>query len=216
MKLRVFVYRFAAILTTFLLGIGFFYAGQYLQSFFQKPETATVQPVLKQETLSAPPLAAPSPFTPKTYITPDETVADDAEQPTPEFSPDGDYYIIGDLPKGFKDFDLLTITTYGNASSENGSEGVPFPPEGHVWTKKKFDFDEIDINGKQISFETETKKGVSYKFAGRFIDEEEIIHKTANGDEYPEYVVLKGRLVKMRDGKKIAESKVKMGVFLGC
>jgi hypothetical protein len=219
MKLRAFVYRLVALPAAFILGVGFFNAGQYLQSFFQTPETAAaVQPAVKKETLYVPPWVAPSPlYDPTRYAAP-EPAADDKEEAKPEFSPDGDYYIIGALPKGFRDVEFLNIATknYDNASEENNYEGVPIPPEGHILTEKKFDFDSINIDGKKISFETETKKGISYKFVGEFIEEEEIRSKAADGDEYSEYAVLKGRLVKMRDGKKIAEIKVKLAESIGC
>jgi hypothetical protein len=206
MKLRIFVYRLAAAATAFILGVGFFSVGQY----FQTPETDAVQPAVEQETVSVTPrtMFVPFPVEPTTG-----GIIGSQEDTKREFDAAGDYYIIGDLPKGFKDFDGLSIETknYEKASAENDYVGMPIPPEGYVSTKKKFKFARINIADKQISFETEAKKGISYKFVGKFIDEEEI-----TVGEYPEYIVLKGRLVKMRDGKKIAESEVKIGTVMGC
>jgi hypothetical protein len=217
MKLRVFVYRLAAVVTAFILGVGFFNAARYAQAFFRASEIDAVEATVKRETLFFPPRVEPSQLIEARLSAPPEPVADDKEETQPEFSPDGDYYILGDVPKGFKDVEYLNVTTTSErAAPENNYEIVSVPPEGYLWNEKKFDFDSINVSGKRISFETEAKKGVSYKFVGEFIDEEKIPRKSDNGEEYFEYAVLKGRLIKMRDGKKIAESKVKLGIVEGC
>jgi len=88
-------------------------------------------------------------------------------------------------------------------------DGIPIPPKGYVFTSKEFKFTRINIAGKQISFETQMKKGISYQFAGKFADEP----KATDEKDYPELI---GRLIKMRDGKKIAKSKVSFGIMCGC
>lgn len=212
MNLRFFAYRLAAALTAFALGVGIFNAGQYLQSFFQTTETATT---VERETLSVPARPAPTVVfeisEPRGYGYAVVEAPAATEEKEPAFNPDGDYYIVGILPKGFKDFNDLSVTTrdYENASEENNYEGAPIPPEGFIYAGKKFEFKRININGKQISFETETIKGISYKFVGEFIvDVEEVIkYRDANGNKIAESAMLKGRLTKMRDGKKTAEIK---------
>jgi hypothetical protein len=213
MKLKNFLYRLAAILTAFALGVGFFNAAQYLQTFFQEPEIETVETVVKRETLIFPPRVEPaSLIEAKLYAQP-EPIADSKEEREVKFSADGVYDIIGNLPKEFKDYISLDITTrsYEDVAAENRYVGDPIPPEGSLSTSEKsskdvtFDFKRINIADKQIAFETETKKGVSYKFVGEFINEEKIEYKTAKGYEQTQYAVLKGRLTKWRDGKKIAD-----------
>jgi hypothetical protein len=201
-----YLFRLVAIVTSFLLGVGFFNAAQRLQSFFQT-ETATVQPVRKQETLFVPPRAVPSPLVEPTPFVVTETFPVSDENTEAEFSAEGDYYIVGDLPKEFKDFNTLSITTksYENVPAEDNYDGVSIPPEGFITTNKQFDFQRINIAGKQIAFETETKKGISYMFVGQFIEEERIEYKTVEGYDRIEFAILKGRLTKMRDGKKAAE-----------
>lgn len=221
MKLGFFVYRLAAVLTAFMLGVGFFTAGQYLQTFFRTAETAAqVQPVAKREPLFVPPWTAPSPlFTPKPYVAP-EPIADDAKETKPEFSPDGYYYVIGDLPPGFKDFKWFELTTrnYQNDAKENNHEGVPIPPEGFFSTNKPFNFVKISISDKWLAFETEAIDGISYKFVGEFPDEPEKISLEYDDGSgaYTDEAILKGRLVKMRNGKKIIEREVKFGFTIGC
>jgi len=207
MNLKNYLFRLAAILTAFMLGVGFFNAAQYQPSIFQTPETAEAQPLVKQETVFVPPRPVPTVI----FAAP-ETVADSKEETEAELDAGDEYYIIGDLPKGFKDFDILDITTrnYENLNAENDYQGTPIPPEGYVLTKKKFKLVRINIANRQITFETEAKDGISYKFVGKFIDEEPII------GVYTSYAVLEGRLVKMRAGKKVAESEVKLGRVGGC
>ncbi|HEX8735830.1 MAG TPA: hypothetical protein VF721_10930 [Pyrinomonadaceae bacterium] len=206
MKLKDFLFRLAAILTAFMLGVGFFNAAQYVQSFFAT-ETAPVQ----QQALSVPPRPAPTVI----FAAP-ETVADSKEATETEFYAEGAYYIIGDAPKGFEDFSNIgIITTDFAAEQAPESYDNQIPPKGFIFTDEKFNFTRINIGNRRITFETETKKGVSYKFVGEFIEEKTIEYKTADGSEGIDYAVLKGRLTKWRGGKKIAEAKANFAVG-GC
>ena len=227
MKIKNIFLRLASLLAAFVFGISVLGVGQYFESVFQAKE----QSVLRTETDAA---QIENPIFPRRNV--GEIKPFGSERPITNFEPEvkrepepveeteyefdaaGDYFIIGDLPKGFKDFDIFSLTTknYENATEENDYEGVPIPPEGYVSTNKKFEFVKIKVAVKQIAFETEAKKGISYRFVGEFIDSEEIPIKPAEGYEYTAYAVLKGRLVKMRDGKKIAESEVKFGIYAGC
>ena len=217
MKIKVYLFRLGVAIAAFIFGISIFSIGQGFQSVFQTKEqnTESAMPVkveqIRIEELIYPPRNVEEVKTPIG----EQTVANtESEEKTEyEFDAGGDYYIIGELPKGFKDFDTLSITTknYENVSEENNWEGFSIPPEGYVFTKREFKFVRIKIADKQIAFKTETKKGISYKFVGKFIDEEEI-----KLGEYSDYAVIKGSIIKMRDGKKIAESKVKFGAVHGC
>jgi hypothetical protein len=217
MKIRIYFLRLAAAVAALVLGISVFSIGQYFQSDFQTKEqkTESVAPVksepLKIDELIYPPRKTKQAEMPVVDQT--ETTEDSKKETEYEFDAGGDYYIIGDLPKGFKDFDTLSITTkdYENASKENNWEGVSIPPKGYILMKKEFKFVRINIADKQIAFVTGTRKGISYKFVGKFIAEEEI-----KLGEYSDYAVIEGSIIKMHDGKKIAESKVKLGVVHGC
>ena len=217
MKIKIYLFHFAAAITAFIFGISIFSVGQYFQSVFQAKEQKTeiAMPVkvelMRIEELIYPPRNVEEVKTPVSEQTVTNTESE--EKIGYEFDAGGDYYIIGDLPKGFKDFDTLSITTknYENLSEENYWEAVSIPPEGYVLTNKEFKFVRINIADKQIAFKTGTRKGISYKFVGKFIDEEEI-----KLGEYSDYAVIEGSLIKMHDGKKIAESKVKFGAVHGC
>ncbi|HEX8247754.1 MAG TPA: hypothetical protein VF599_06265 [Pyrinomonadaceae bacterium] len=205
MKIKNILFRLAAVLTAFMLGVGFFNAAQYGQMFFTTREATAI----KQEALSVPPRPVPTVI----FAAP-ETAAYSEEETETEFDAGDMYYIIGNLSKQFKDFDNLVVTTrdYRNSSEKNDFRGDPIPPKGYVLTKevKKIKFARINIANRQISFETEAIAGISYRFVGKFIDKHPII------GVYTSYPVLKGQLVKMRDGKMIAVSAVKLGRVGGC
>lgn len=208
MKIKNYLLRLAVAFTAFVFGIASFSVGRYFQSAFltKEQKVESVEPV-KTEEIIYPQHIIEQANTPAFEQT--DAAADPEENTEYEFDVTGDYYIIGDLPKGFEDFGEMSITTtdYENVSEENDYKGTPIPPEGFVFMKKKYNFARINIANKRIAFQTETKKGISYKFIGKFIDDQNY------SDE--DYTDLEGRLTKMRDGKKIAESKVKL-VAGGC
>lgn len=213
MKLRVFVYRLAAALTAFVFGVGIFNAWRYFQTPEETVVAVTALPLNKQETIFLPP-----PVEPFSAAVVDSTEdAKEAEEETePEFITEGAYYIIGNQPKGFKDIDGLEIiaTDYADELPPESYNGR-IPPKGYISTNKEFNFTRINIGNGRIAFETETKKGVSYKFVGEFIEGEKIEYKTAEGVEYVDYAVLKGRLTKWRNGKVVAEAEVNLAAG-GC
>lgn len=210
MKLQKIILCVAIALTAFGASLGLLEIGRYVGDFFQP---------LKTEVRTTRPIPAPT----VVYVSPDVEFKQPVFTPTEEnkteekeyckFDETGDYALLDENPKGFKDFDYLTIITRDyNNDSENG---IPIKPKGAVWTKKEFKFTWINITGKQISFLTQTKKGVSFQFDGKFVDEK-LKMKDANGEEYTETIVLKGRLTKWHNGKKIAEAKVKFTEMCGC
>ena len=193
-------------LTAFGLSVGLFDIGRYLTANsapevkqVEEVKTVTIDELRSSQTDLEPKIEEPAP------------VVESEETTKPEFYADGYYYIIGDAPKGFKDFDSLTIETtdYNLATPENDYKYINIPPKGYVFTTKEFNFKRISVSEKRISFETETIKGISYKFVGEFTEEEVEL------GEYTEYALIKGTLTKMRDGKKITAAEVKLAAG-GC
>ncbi len=125
-----------------------------------------------------------------------------------EFDAGGYYGIIGDYPKGFKDFEMIEIITH-ESSVKTGSI-ISIPPKGYIRTNKNFDFKKINANPKKLSFSTEKIKRISYEFNGNFSYE-----KSEENSEYEERV-LNGNLIKKRNGKIIAKAKVKLWYYIGC
>lgn len=207
----------AAGFTALGLGLGIFYAGDFIVSMFQSPETEMVQLVpnvsVKPKEIPIEELVYPKPvFTTQE----NERLEDQSENEKFEFSAQGEYYIIGNKPTDFEEIHALIITTtdYLKATAENDFDDAILP-EGYIETKKEFNFTRIKIANKKISFITETKKGISYEFIGEFIEGEKITYATNYGFDQTDYAVLKGILIKKRNGKKIAESKVKLAAG-GC
>jgi hypothetical protein len=209
MTIKVYIFRLAIALVTFTFGFSLFSAWSYFQPQIQpqRPQIVSVA-VSKPEKLE--------PFCRLEKITTPQTKVEEVS----EFDAGGDYYMIGKLPKAFKDFDFLSITTVDYREKSDGSfEEIPIPPTGSLQTvkvkdfpekNKKFNFSQINVANKLISFKTKEIKGISYQFTGKFWGEKyyEI------GDET---VVLEGRLIKLQNGQKISEITAKFGyVECGC
>lgn len=212
MKLRVFVYRLVAALTAFVFGVGIFNAWQYFQTERKTVAAITFLPPIKPEVVFATPAAEP--LSPAVADS-EEDAKEDAKQEDSysRFDAEGYYYISDDkLPKAFRDFDMMHITTrnYENAAEENDYEDTLIAPEGFLRTKSVYDFTRINISEKQLAFETEKLDGVSYKFSGKFIE------KGLFWNLESRTPVLKGSLIKLLKGKKIAESKVSFMWYGGC
>ena len=219
MKLQKIILCVAICLTAFGASLGLLEIASYLRAAFA-PLKVAVKPFEPVQLPVVYPSRIPE-FQQPVLTPPEETVPiEEAEQE--DQGRTGDYYLVGEKPKNFKDFDWLSIVD--REYNEKLGKVVSFKPIGLIVINegkdfnnedKEFKFSWININGKRISLVTQAKKGVSYQFDGKFV-EEEIKLKDENGEEYPEIIVLKGRLTKWRNGVKIAEAKVKFGLSHGC
>ena len=211
MKVKIYLFRLVVAFAAFVCGVGFFAVGRYFQTTFSAKEQ-------KVE------LTAPSVSGQTLAVEQNDIAADSEENTKYEFDIDGFYGIVGEQPNGFKDYDVtgklpkgfedfgeigITTLSYENASEENAYEGTPIPPEGYVWTDKEYKFAKINVNNKYISFKTQTIKGVSYEFSGKFLEKAPF---WTLDEQKP---VLEGRFVKLKKGKKIAESNVKFVWYQG-
>lgn len=209
MKLQKIILCIAIALTAFGASVGLLEIGGYLRGVFQpvRVEIKQVRPV------AAPTIVYQLPVV--EYKQPEGLA--DSDQPAEDeyckFRATGDYTILGQNPKGFEDFDYLSVIT--SEYDEKSDKNIAVKPKGLIKTKIEFKFTWINIANKKISLVTRAKKGVSYQFDGKFVDEEATL-KDENGNDYTEQVFLKGRLTKWLNGKKIAESKVKFSVMCGC
>ncbi len=209
MKVKIYLYRFIIAFTAFVCGIGFFAVGRYFQTTFSAKE--------QKAELTAPvvELTAPAPIIEPAKVPvveqPIEAVENSEKNAESEFDVDGFYSIIGGLPKGFEDFEEININSidYETASEENNFRGTIIPPEGYVQAKKEFKLRKIGVSNKAMAFETEKVKSISYKFSGKFIE------KAPFWDFDPETPVLEGRLVKSKNGKKVAENNVRLQWYGG-
>jgi hypothetical protein len=204
---------FAAGLTALGLGLGIFYAGEFLVSIFQ---TSEMEKVETREIAMIEPKQIPVEelVYPKAAET--ETEEIETEEENDEFYVSNFYYIIGDAPKGFENCKNLTIQTTEFVTDSEGNyvDAFPIPPRGSVfqdYEKPQFNLARLSIINRDFSFETETRNKISYQFIGKFIDGE-----TVRQDESTDNAYLTGKLTKMKNGKKIAEQDVKFGISEKC
>lgn len=137
---------------------------------------------------------------------------DDA--PSMPFDPIGDYALdTATLPKAFADLEYLTLEVSEYYEQDGEYLSRPIVPRGAIHGKKEFKFSRIAIGGRELTFQTRTVGGISYRFVGRFPVPEE-----AGGDEEevegsPSLV---GKLIKIRNGKWEAAMEAKFYLYHGC
>jgi hypothetical protein len=211
MKLQKIILCAAIALTAFGASLGLLEIGSYLR--------AALLPVIKVEIKPLEPFESPV-YAPARRPELKEPVSTPTEESKPEVESEywdkiGYYYIVGDNPKGFANFEWLEISTY--KYDDKLGKVVAVKLSGSITTKKRnFNLTKIDITGNCISIVTETQKGIVFKFDGKFVEEEEVKYKDEDGEETTDKALLKGRLTKWRNGVKIAESAVKLGYTVGC
>ena len=120
-----------------------------------------------------------------------------------QFNPDGSFWVIGVPPNGFSDFGGINL---------NGRRLRRIPTQGlQLNNGKTFHFKSLTVKRDNFSFTTETLGGVYYSFAGKFLRGGVFAEQDLN-DEQP---VLEGVLAKYKNGKKVAEEKMKFSYFGG-
>ena len=124
-------------------------------------------------------------------------------QKNARFDPDGAFWIIGPPPNEFSDLSGINL---------NAKRLRRLPQSGLETTDgKRFRFKTLTVKRDNFTFTTVPLGGVSYSFAGKFLKGGNFA-ATWLGDEDP---VLEGTLTKFRDGKKVAEAKLKFSYFGG-
>jgi len=135
-----------------------------------------------------------------------------------EYDLSGVYYGAHDFPFAFDNvrrFDLTTADYHVNADSSVTRTATA--PWGYLVTDfDVYKFSSVDLGGGRMSFATETHLGMSYQFTGRVL----------GGGDYPirgysqyyvgKTIMVKGRLVRMLFGLKVAESEVRFTKGFGC
>jgi hypothetical protein len=127
-----------------------------------------------------------------------------------EFNPRGDYFILGRKPKGLREFNCFELAVdemngkpSGDGSFETYSKGTydPYYSVTGLVTKERLTF--IAAPTSEEDFE--------YSFDGRFLRGGFVSGAGRNE------AVIKGKLIKSKDGVKVAEGVVRFRVkYLGC
>jgi len=119
------------------------------------------------------------------------------------FNPDGAFFLIGQPPEGFSDFDGIYL---------NGRRLRRIPSQAlHLNNGKTFHYKTLNIKRDDFRFTTLTVGGVYFTFVGKFLRGGVFAELDLN-DEQP---VLEGVLTKYKNGSKVAEAKLKFSYFGG-
>jgi hypothetical protein len=119
----------------------------------------------------------------------------------------GYYYLPEEeVPHGFREIDHLHLSTI----AMRGERMVEVPLHGWIRTKAvgrmgaaDYALVSLSLKGRDLTFETRTVKGVSYRFSGAFARLGDFPNEQPAGE-----VMLRGRLTKLQGGKVVAESAV--------
>jgi hypothetical protein len=124
------------------------------------------------------------------------------QKPT-RFDPDGVFWIIGEHPAGFSDFGGIYL---------NGRRLRRIPTQSlRLNNGKIFHYKTLTVKQDDFRFTTVTVGGVYYTFGGKFLRGGIF----AEQDLYDEQPVLEGVLTKYKNGKKVADAKLKFSWFGG-
>jgi hypothetical protein len=128
------------------------------------------------------------------------TLAQTAKQ---RFDPDGSFWIHGTAPNDFSDFGGINL---------NAKKLRRLPSPGlSLNDGKNFRYRTLSVTRERLVFTTVAIGGVSYSFTGTFLKGGVF----ADGNLDDETPVLEGVLVKNKQGKKVAEAKLKFVYFGG-
>jgi hypothetical protein len=104
----------------------------------------------------------------------------------------GEYYLPEEVVAGeFNDFARIEFTMH------DYPRGAPILPSGAVYSDLTYRFATITMDGDTLTFETEAKGGVSYRFNGKVGRSDTQEQECSTGD-------LVGRLEKFKNGSSVA------------
>jgi hypothetical protein len=182
-------------LTIFLFAFSW---GVLLTNIFSPSLSVTVPTEVKAEPVAVPVVDTRTEPAPVVNTTPSPMIILDYPD---KFSPDGSYVLLGKKPKQFSDFEYLYIETYiGKDGSWTGAAIVGSHAEQeYAYQSVVF----LLATEKRLVLVTEPNAlGIAYRFDGEFLRSGMV------GNSGESKAVLKGRLTKSQNGRRIAESVV--------
>jgi hypothetical protein len=169
-----YIFRIAVAAAAFLIGHSAYAGASYALSFFGPGEAecnAAMEPAYEPLDLYPP----------------------DIDQGTTGRIFSGEFYLFDEaLTKGFPDLDHLSIET-------TDDEGNYIAPRGAVYTRREHKFISISASGDHLAFETESIRGVSYRFNGTF---------GVDAQDYESGWALRGHFTKLQNGKSVGHMYV--------
>ena len=118
------------------------------------------------------------------------------------FDPDGTFWIHGDKPANFSEFDSINL---------NAKRSRHLEPAGVRALDTVHRYKTLIVKRDNLTFTTLAVRGISYSFSGKFLKG----GVYSAGDFDDETPVLEGTLTRFRDGKKVAEANLKFTYFGG-
>ena len=119
------------------------------------------------------------------------------------FDPDGSFWIHEQPPDEFSEVSAINL---------NAKKLRRLPSPGlQITDGTNYRFKTLSVKRHNFTFTTVALKGVSYSFSGKFLKGGNFA-ATALNDEVP---VMEGTITRYRDGKKVAEAKLKFIYFGG-
>ncbi len=124
------------------------------------------------------------------------------------FDPEGQFNPIGKAPKGLEEVASIDLFRSGR--------GRPFTSHTHSGVATTsgvvYRFQSISASQNNLTFSTRARGGTSYKFAGRFLKGGVYAEMDSSVWDQP---LLEGTLTKFKNGKKVAESRMRFSYFGG-
>ncbi len=123
-----------------------------------------------------------------------------------KFDPFGGYAVLGKVPPELNEFDSfqLDLTDKQKREGKLKIAGYLSAQKGQL----NFHFKVIGLTLETLTFTTEMENGISFRFEGRFLK------KGAFSRFSTRVPVLEGMLVKLNQGNKVAESKLRFFYFV--
>jgi hypothetical protein len=118
------------------------------------------------------------------------------------FDPDGTFWIKGDTPADFSEFDSINL---------NAKRARYLEPAGLRTRTTLLRYKTLVVKRDNFTFTTMTVRGVYYTFSGKFFRG----GVYGAGDFDDETPILEGTLTKFRNGKKVAEANLTFTYFGG-
>ena len=118
------------------------------------------------------------------------------------FDPDGTFWIKGDTPADFSEFDSINL---------NAKKARYLEPAGLRTRTTLHRYKTLIVKRDNFTFMTMTVRGVYYTFSGKFLRG----GVYGAGDFDDETPILEGTLTRFRDGKKVAEANLTFVYFGG-
>jgi hypothetical protein len=124
------------------------------------------------------------------------------------FDPEGQFNPMGKAPKGLEEVGSIDLFRTGR--------NLPFTSHAHsgvVTTNGVvYRFQTISVSQNKFTFTTRARSGTSYSFAGRFLKGGAYAEMDSTLWDQP---LLEGTLTKFKNGKKVAESRMRFSYFGG-